>query len=88
VSGARIVNDPLEPGGFKPGAYFSKMEVVVMVKANSFTDGTVVKSRGMVFTYSSQLQDFIKTITKAGNRTESEQSRPGRPRKELQPAGG
>lgn len=79
VSGARIVNDPLEPGGFAPGVYFTNTEVLKMILSGGFTDGTVVESRGLVFVYRAEKRDFEKIITKAGRR-------PGRPRKVLQPA--
>jgi hypothetical protein len=86
VTGARIIDDPLVPGGFAPGVYFTATEVRHMLSCDCFTDQTMVKSRGMLFIYSEDKREFVKVETKAGNPIGSIQSRPGRPRKILQPA--
>jgi len=83
VTGVRIINDPLLPGGFAPGVYFTSTEVKQMLICDCFTDQTMVRSRGMLFIYSEEVGDFIKVVTKSGNIVGSPQAMAGRPRKLL-----
>lgn len=43
VYSLEVVNDPLEPGGFRAGQRFNLEEIEAMVKYWSFTPGTILR---------------------------------------------